>query len=74
MGGLIGVSSRSREKSIRKVFDKDRYDQWRFIVGQRIKVGDTDIEFVLPGQQGQNPQGPNPNPTNPNPNPTQPTR
>jgi len=39
MGPIIGVASRSREKSLRVLNGRSRYDEWYFVAGQPRVVG-----------------------------------
>ena len=67
-GAVIGVVSKSTEKSLRVFNGRKRYDEWIFAPGQPRVVGRMSIIPVLPGQVGppavqprqQQPQQPGP--------------
>lgn len=56
LGGMIGVASKSTEKSLRLFNGRTRYNEWIFAVGQPRVVGNTPVGPVMPG--GGLPQGP----------------
>jgi len=77
-GGIIGVVSRSKDKSVRLYNGRSHYNEWTFIFTQQPTPGGPGVG--LPGQQGRpgpgnrgpggigsNPRNPN-NPARPNPN------
>jgi type II secretory pathway pseudopilin PulG len=60
-GPFIGVASHSKEKSLRVMNGKSRYDQWLFIVGQPRVVGKDVHVRAVPGG-GAVPRQPRDNP------------
>jgi type II secretory pathway pseudopilin PulG len=50
MGPIIGVASRSREKSLRIMNGRARYDEWYFVAGQPRVVGRTLAPTAVPAQ------------------------
>jgi type II secretory pathway pseudopilin PulG len=50
MGPIIGVASRSREKSLRILNGRTRYDEWYFVAGQPRVVGRTLAPTAVPAQ------------------------
>jgi type II secretory pathway pseudopilin PulG len=58
LGAVVGVASRSTEKSLRVFNGRKRYDEWYFVAGQPRVVGSTSIIPVPPGGPQQAPQRP----------------
>jgi type II secretory pathway pseudopilin PulG len=56
IGAIVGVASRSTEKSLRIFNGRKRYDEWYFAAGQPRVVGSTSIIPVPPGAPQQGPQ------------------
>lgn len=53
MGGIVGVSSRSKEKTFYKVPGKEAYKDWLFVWGVQPGGGVPVAPMPMPGQQGQ---------------------
>jgi type II secretory pathway pseudopilin PulG len=63
LGPFLGVVSTSKEKSLRLMNGRDRYDQWLFIAGQQRVLGRQETvlkpgQLPLPGQPGGQPTPP----------------
>lgn len=57
--GIQGVTSKSKETSIRRYNGMDKYNQWAFVyLATTGQAGFGGQQFLRPGQGGFNPQGP----------------
>ena len=58
-GGIMGVTSKSKDKSIRLYNGRSHYNEWQFVyVPQTQTPGAGAAGTSAPGQRGQNPQNP----------------
>ena len=62
VGGFIGVSSTSQDKSLRLFNGRQRYDEWLFVAGQPRIVGRRATPPGVPGAAGRRAPSPSPPP------------
>jgi len=59
VGPFVGVASRSTEKGLRLVNNREKYNEWAFLAGQQIIVGNRVLAGPQPqAQPGRGPQQP----------------
>jgi type II secretory pathway pseudopilin PulG len=67
-GGITGVTSKSKEKSIRLYKGRSHYNEWQFVYTQPSAAPGVGAPGTPPGQRGQGPRGGGPGqPTTPSP-------